>query len=77
MNLKVLNELERVLKASPQVLRDKRKLQQIIQATFNIWLDDVSFRSIGNLVDKIDDAVLSKYFGLISLQFPKPTPIAG
>jgi hypothetical protein len=65
MNLKVLNELERVLKASPQVLRDKRKLQQIIQATFNIWLDDVSFRSIGNLVDRIDDAVLSKYFGEI------------
>jgi hypothetical protein len=63
MNLKILNELERVLKASPQVLRDKTKLQQIIQATFNIRLDNVSFKSIGDLVDRIDDTVLSKYFG--------------
>ena len=63
MNIKILNELERVLQISPQVLKNDMKLRQLIQATFNVRVDDVSFKSIGDLVDRIDFAVLSKYFG--------------
>ena len=63
MNIRILNELERVLQISPQVLKNDMKLRQLIQATFNVRVDDVSFNSIGDLVDRIDFAVLSKYFG--------------
>tara|TARA_Y100001935_G_C17270864_1_gene491853 strand:- start:240 stop:923 length:684 start_codon:yes stop_codon:yes gene_type:complete len=63
MNIRILNELERVLQISPQVLKNEMKLRQLIQATFNVRVDDVSFKSIGDLVDRIDFAVLSKYFG--------------
>lgn len=63
MNIRILNELERVLQISPQVLKNEMKLRQLIQATFNVRVDDVSFKSIGDLVDRIDFEVLSKYFG--------------
>ncbi len=63
MNLKILNKLEKILKTSPQVLRDELKLRNVIRATFNITLTDVTFNSISDLVDKIDDAVLRRYFG--------------
>ncbi len=46
MNIRILNELERVLQISPQVLKNEMKLRQLIQATFNVRVDDVSFKSI-------------------------------
>ena len=64
MNLKILNELERVIKTSPQVLRDPFKLRQLIQATFNVTVMDTG-GTLATLTDKIDEAVLGKYFGEI------------
>jgi len=64
MNLKILNELERVIKTSPQVLRDPFKLRQLIQATFNVTVMDCG-GTLAELTDKIDEAVLARYFGKI------------
>lgn len=63
MNHKILKAVEHMLQTSPQLLRNKQKLQQAIVGTFDVWVDDVGFSNIGELVEKIDDAVLGRYFG--------------
>ena len=65
MNLKILSQLEDMFKTSPQILRDEHKLRQSIQGIFNVWVDDVSFNHIGELVDKVDDKVLVNYFSSV------------
>jgi len=65
MNLKILSQLEDMFKTSPQILRDEHKLRQSIQGIFNVWVDDVSFNHIGELVDKVDDKVLENYFSRV------------
>ena len=62
MNIKILNQLELIFQVSPQLLRDSFKLQQTIQGTFNVWVDDVDFNNLGDLAERIDDKVLEKYF---------------
>ena len=62
MNLKILNKIEEMFKTSPQILRDDHKLRQSIQGMFNVWVEDVSFDNMGELVAKIDNKVLEKYF---------------
>lgn len=62
MNHKILEAVEHMLQTSPQLLRQPQKLQQAIVGTFDVWLDDVSFSNIGELVEKIDDKVLARYF---------------
>ena len=64
MNLKILNELERVIKESPQVLRDPFRLRHLIQATFNVTIMDTG-GTLAELTDKIDEVILAKYFGEI------------
>lgn len=51
-----------MIHTSPQLLRNPQTLQQAIQGTFDIELDSVEHNNIGELVDRIDDAVLDKYF---------------
>ena len=41
MNHKILHKLEKMIHISPQLLRNPVKLQQAIQGTFNIEIDDV------------------------------------
>ena len=65
MNHKILHKLEKMIHISPQLLRNPVTLQQAIQGTFNIEIDDVSYNNIGELVDRIDDKVLHKYFGSV------------
>lgn len=65
MNLKILKQLEDMFKTSPQILRDEHKLRQSIQGIFNVWVDDVTFNHIGELVDKVDDKVLENYFSRV------------
>lgn len=65
MNLKILKQIEDMFKTSPQILRDDHKLRQSIQGIFNVWVDDVSFNHIGELVDKVDDRVLENYFSRV------------
>lgn len=62
MNHKILEAVEHMLQTSPQLLRQPQKLQQAIVGTFDVWLNDVSFNNIGELVEKIDDKVLGRYF---------------
>jgi len=62
MNHKILNKVENMLQTSPQLLRHPRKLQQAIVGIFDVWIDDVGFNNVGELVEKIDDAVLARYF---------------
>ena len=62
MNHKILHKLEQMIHTSPQLLRNKRTLQQAIQGTFDIEIDNVEYTHIGELVDRIDDKVLDKYF---------------
>lgn len=62
VNHKILNAVENMLQTSPQLLRDHKKLQQAIVGIFDVWVEDVSFNSVGELVDKIDDKVLGRYF---------------
>ena len=65
MNHKILHKLEKMIHISPQLLRNPVTLQQAIQGTFNIEIDDVSYNNIGELVDRIDDKVLHKYFSSV------------
>ena len=62
MNHKILHKLEKMLHTSPQLLRNSQKLRHAIQGTFDIEIDDVEYNNIGELVDRIDDKVLDKYF---------------
>lgn len=62
MNIKILDAVERMSQTSPQALRNSNKLKQLIQGTFDVEIDDVEYTNIGELVDRIDDAVLDKYF---------------
>lgn len=62
MNHKILNAVETMLQTSPQLLRDHKKLQQAIVGIFDVWVEDVNFNNIGELVEKIDDKVLGRYF---------------
>ncbi len=62
MNFKILNQLETMLHTSPQLLRSENKLRQAISGTFDVYVSDVSYNNIGELVDRIDDAVLRRYF---------------
>lgn len=63
MNHKILEAVEHMLQTSPQLLRNSKLLQQAIAGTFDVEINDVSFNNIGELVEKIDDAVLARYFG--------------
>ena len=63
MNHKILNKLEQLIHISPQLLRNPVTLKQAIQGTFDVELEDVSYNNIGELVDRIDDKVLARYFG--------------
>jgi len=62
MNHKILNKLEKMIHTSPQLLRQPETLRQAIQGTFDIEIGDVSYDTIGELVDRIDDKVLDNYF---------------
>lgn len=62
MNHKILHKLENMIHTSPQLLRNPHLLKQAIQGTFNVEIADVAYNNIGELVDRIDDAVLDEYF---------------
>ena len=63
MNHKILFKIEEMLQTSPQLLRNSEKLRQAIRGVFNVDIEDCSYTSIANLVEKIDEKVLAKYFG--------------
>src|SRR6056300_392691 len=65
MNTKILNKLEELFNTTPSILLDKNKLIHAIQSTFNVYLTEVEYNNIGELVDRIDNIVLSNYFGSV------------
>src|SRR6056300_581168 len=62
MNLKILAEVEHLFQTSPQALRNPNKLRQLINGIFDVEIVDIKFDNITELVNKIDSAVLEKYF---------------
>jgi len=65
LNIKILNELERLFHTTPTILLSKHKLKNAIHSTFGIELDNLDYNNLGELVDRIDDAVLARYFGSV------------
>jgi len=62
MNHKILYKLEQLIHTSPQLLRQPQTLRQAIRGTFGVDVENVTYNTIGELVDRIDDRVLSNYF---------------
>lgn len=65
MNIKIYNELERIFKATPQVLNDSKKLKIAVEANFDIDFPEQEFTNIYELSDQIDQLVLANYFGKV------------
>lgn len=65
MNLKILKELDRILKRNPKLISDKHVLCQVINGVFDIELPKVESTDVYHLCDAIDNAVLAKYFGTV------------
>lgn len=65
MNLKILTELNRLVKNNPKLLLDKNQFLQVINGTFAIELEYIENTDINYLEQVIDDAVLAGYFGKV------------
>ncbi len=62
MNHKILHKLEQMIHVSPQLIRNPETMRQAIRGTFAVDVEDVEFKTIGELVERIDDKVLDGYF---------------
>ena len=62
MNLKILTELDRILKNNPSLLDDYLTLTQVINGIFDIEISLTENKTIYELCDIVDDAVLARYF---------------
>jgi len=65
MNLKVLNELDRILKHNPELYTNNQSLCQVINGVFNISLTSIDSNNITEIADVVDDAVLEQYFSQV------------
>ncbi len=65
MNLKILNELDRLFKNNPGLLKNKNALCQVINGVFNVILPSVDTTDIYKLCDTIDDLTLANYFSTV------------
>ena len=65
MNLKIITELNRLVKNNPKLLLDKNQFLQVINGTFAIELDNIDNTDINYLEKIVDDAVLAGYFGKV------------
>jgi hypothetical protein len=65
MNLKVLNELDRILKHNPELYTNNQSLIQVINGAFNISLTSIDSNNITEIADVVDDAVLEQYFSRV------------
>lgn len=65
MNLKILNELDRILKSNPSLHSDKHTFCQVVNGVFDIELNQINDTEIHALAEQIDRAVLSNYFSKV------------
>jgi len=65
MNLKILNELDRILKNNPSLKSNSHAYCQVVNGVFDIELDKIVDMEIHALSEQIDRAVLKNYFGKV------------
>ena len=65
MNLKILNELDRILKNNPNLKSNKHSYCQVVNGVFDIELNKIDDTEIHALAEQIDRAVLKNYFGKV------------
>lgn len=67
MNSKITNELNSLLMASPQLMRDNALLSKAISGTFGVMIKptELFHKNINDLADIIDHAVLENYFSKV------------
>ena len=65
MNLKILTELDRILKSNPSLQENKHTFCQVINGVFDIELSKTDDIEIHALAEQIDRAVLKNYFSKI------------
>ena len=62
MNLKVLNELDRILKSNPNLMSDKQAYCQVVNGVFDIELNQIDDMEIHATAEQIDTECLRNYF---------------
>ena len=65
MNLKILHELDRILKHNPSLQSNKHTLCKVVNGVFDIELNQIDDTEIHTLAEQIDRAVLSNYFSKV------------
>tara|TARA_Y200000002_G_C22634037_1_gene643821 strand:- start:426 stop:1103 length:678 start_codon:yes stop_codon:yes gene_type:complete len=65
MNLKILHELDRILKNNPSLQANKHAYCQVVNGVFDIELNQIDDIEIHALAEQIDRAVLKNYFGKV------------
>tara|TARA_B100000886_G_scaffold325666_1_gene271432 strand:+ start:1628 stop:2305 length:678 start_codon:yes stop_codon:yes gene_type:complete len=65
MNLKVLHELDRILKNNPSLQANKQAYCQVVNGVFDIELKQIDDVEIHALAEQIDRAVLKNYFSKV------------
>ena len=65
MNLKILHELDRILKNNPSLQANKHAYCQVVNGVFDIELKQIDNIEIHALAEQIDRAVLKNYFGKV------------
>ena len=65
MNLKVLHELDRILKNNPSLQANKHAYCQVVNGVFDIELKQIDDVEIHALAEQIDRAVLKNYFSKV------------
>ena len=65
MNLKILHELDRILKNNPSLQANKHAYCQVVNGVFDIELKQIDNTEIHALAEQIDRAVLKNYFSRV------------
>jgi hypothetical protein len=65
MNLKILNEVDRILHQNPSLTQNTELLLQVINGVFNIEMTSIKSNDIYELCKQIDEYVLNVYFSQI------------
>ena len=65
MNLKILHELDRILKNNPSLQANKHAYCQVVNGVFDIELKQIDDIEVHALAEQIDRAVLKNYFSKI------------
>lgn len=65
MNSKIIQQLQVMFTASPQLMRDSDLLRKAINGTFGVDINISSFNNLANLTEIIDHEVLKNYFSKV------------